>query len=381
MANKRDYYEVLGIPRSATSEEIKKAYRRLARTHHPDVNRHDEEAEERFKEINEAYEVLSDNQKRGVYDQFGHAGPSQGFGGRGGFDAGGGFGFGDIFDVFFGSGGFGTETGRERSVSQRGADLRADIELTLEEVATGVEKTVRVTRMETCETCHGSGAEAGTEPETCSTCRGTGQVRRQQSGFFGTSITVGACPHCHGEGHVIKNPCKSCGGEGRSRNTAKLEVKIPAGVDNENRVRLSGEGDAGYRGGTPGDLYVFPHIRPHQIFERRGNDVWCEVPVSFAQASLGATVEAPTLDGKEKLHLGEGTQTGEVYRLRDRGIPSLNGRGRGSVNVVIRVQTPTKLSHEERKLLEDFAKARGESLEAEPDKSFFEKVKDAFTGR
>lgn len=379
MANKRDYYEVLGVPRSAGADDIKKAYRRLARAHHPDVNRHDHQAEERFKEINEAYSVLSDPQKRGMYDRFGHAAPSGGFGAAD-FDFGRGFGFGDIFDVFFGSGNFGEAT-RERSVSQRGSDLRTDVELTLEEVATGVEKEVRVSRMETCETCLGGGAQPGAEPEVCGTCHGAGQVRRQQSSIFGTSITVGACPRCRGEGRVINNPCHACGGEGRVRSSAKLEVKIPAGVDNDNRVRLSGEGDAGIRGGPPGDLYVFTNVRQHPIFERRGNDIWCEQQVSFVQAALGATVEAPTLDGKEKLHLAEGAQTGEVYRLRDRGIPDVNGRGKGSLNVVIRVQTPTKLSGEERRLLEEFAKARGESLEAEPEKSFFEKVKDVFTGR
>ncbi|MDO8586642.1 MAG: molecular chaperone DnaJ [Armatimonadota bacterium] len=381
MASKRDYYEVLGVPRSATSDEVKKAYRRLARTHHPDVNRHDKAAEEKFKEINEAYEILSDPQKRGVYDRFGHSGPSGGFG-QADFDYGRGFGFGDIFDVFFGSGGFNTgEAARERPISQRGTDLRADVELTLEEVATGAEKTVRLSRMETCESCTGSGAAPGSQPETCSTCHGAGQVRRQQTGFFGTSITVGVCPRCHGEGRVIQNPCKECGGDGRVRSTAKIEVKVPAGVDSDNRVRLSGEGDAGIRGGPTGDLYVFPHVRQHPIFERRGNDIWCELSVSFAQASLGATVEASTLDGKEKLHLAEGTQSGEVYRLRDRGIPSVNGHGKGSLNVAIKVETPTKLSGEERKLLQQFADMRGENLDAEPEKSFFEKVKDAFSGR
>lgn len=381
MASKRDYYEVLGVPRSATSDEIKKAYRRMARTHHPDVNRHDQAAEERFKEINEAYETLSDTQKRSVYDRFGHSGPSRGFG-QADFDFGRGFGVGDIFDVFFGSGGFNPgETARERTVSQRGADLRADVELTLEEVAVGVERIVRLSRMETCESCGGSGAAAGSQPETCSTCHGSGQVRRQQTGFFGTSITVGACPRCHGEGRVIQNPCRECGGDGRVRSTAKIDAKIPAGVDSDNRVRLSGEGDAGTRGGPPGDLYVFPFIRKHPVFERRGDDIWCELSVSFAQAALGATVEAPTLDGKEKLHLAEGAQSGEVYRLRDRGIPNVNGRGKGSLNVVLNVKTPTKLSGEERKLLQEFADLRGDILDAEPEKSFFEKVKDAFGGR
>jgi molecular chaperone DnaJ len=374
----RDFSEVLGVSRDAGREEVQQAYRRLARQNHPDVNR-DPGAEERFKEINEAYEVLSDAQKRGAYDHYGHGGqPSGGFG-QG--DFGGGFGFGDIVDVFFGQGGMGGGATRERSVSQRGADLRADLELTLEEIATGVEKTVRVTRTETCEVCTGSGAEPGSQSETCTTCHGAGQVRRQQTGFFGTSVTVVACPRCHGEGRTIKTPCHACAGEGRVRNTAKLDVKIPAGVDNENRIRLSGEGDAGYRGGPPGDLYVFPHIKAHPIFERRANDLWCEISVTVVQAALGATVEAPTLESKEKLHLSEGTQSGEVYRLRERGIPSLNGRGRGSLNVVVKVQTPTKLSNQERKILEEFAEARGEKFDVESEKSFFEKVKDAFSGR
>jgi len=374
MASKRDYYEVLGVPRSATTEDIKKAYRRLARTHHPDVNRHDNEAEERFKEINEAYETLSDNQKRAMYDRFGHGGVSPG--GFGATD----FGFGDIFDAFFGSGGFG-ETVRERTVSERGADLRVDVELTLEEVVAGVEKTVRVSRMESCDACNGTGSEAGKRPDVCPTCHGSGQIRRQSSGFFGASISISVCPHCGGEGRVITAPCRECGGEGRVRKTAQLSVNIPAGVDDDNRIRLSGEGDAGIRGGSPGNLYVFPHVRKHPIFERRGNDIWLEAPVTLAQAALGATVEVPTLDGKEKLHLSEGAQSGEVYRLRDRGLPGLQGRGKGSLNVVIKVETPTHLSQEERKLLNEFAEMRGEKLEAEPDKSFFEKVKDTFSGR
>ena len=376
MASKPDYYETLGVPRSATTEDVKKAYRRLARTHHPDVNRHDEEAEDRFKAINEAYQVLSDNQKRAMYDRFGHAGLSPGGAGATDF----GFGFGDIFDAFFGGGGFGAGV-QERAVSQRGADLRVDVELTLEEVATGVEKSVRVSRMQSCDACKGSGSEGGNSPSECPTCRGSGQVRRQTSGFFGASISISPCQRCRGQGHIITSPCRECGGEGRFRGTAQLSVSIPAGVDDDNRIRLSGEGDAGVRGGAPGNIYVFPHIRNHPIFERRGNDIWLEARVTLAQAALGATIEVPTLDGKEKLHLPEGAQAGEVYRLRERGLPGLQGRGKGSLNVALRVETPARLSEEERKLLEKFAEMRGEKIEAEPDKSFFEKVKDAFGGR
>jgi molecular chaperone DnaJ len=383
MADKRDYYEVLGVSREAGADEIKKAYRRLARKHHPDVNPGNDEAEDQFKEINEAYEVLSDAQKREMYDRFGHAGVNNGAGAPGGpgdFGFGVDFGgFGDIFDMFFGGGARQGQGGRPGP--ERGSDLRYDVELTLEEVATGVEKKVRYSRWEACGTCHGSGAAEGSRPETCPTCRGTGQVRQQQQTFLGTQIRIIACPRCHGEGRIVTDPCKDCGGAGRMKKTVERTVKIPAGVDDGTRIRIGGEGEAGLRGGPTGDLYVFTHVRPHDRFERRGNDIWCEVPVTFAQAALGATIKVKTLFEDADLHIAEGTQNDEVYTLREMGIPDARGRGKGNLNVIIRVQTPTRLNDEERELLKQFAELRGESVEIREEKGFFERVKDAFGGR
>jgi molecular chaperone DnaJ len=387
MAQKRDYYEVLGVSQDATANDIKQAYRRLARQHHPDVNPGDSEAEERFKEIGEAYEVLSNPQKRAAYDQFGHAGVGAGGGGyEGGFDFSqgyGGGGLGDIFDMFFGSGGFGRQesTYERQPTAERGADLRYDLEMTLEEVATGLEKEIKVSRLETCELCDGSGAAPGSKPETCSVCHGAGQVRQQTQTFFGTSVRIGVCPRCHGEGKIISNPCGACGGQGRVRKASKKTVKIPAGVDNGTRIRMTGEGDAGVRGGPAGDLYIITFVREHEIFERRGNDIWAEVPVSFVQASLGATIEVPVLDGKDTISINDGTQTGDIYTLKGKGIPEIRGRGVGDEKVVIRVETPTHLNEEQKKLLEQFAKLRGEDVVPPKDKSIFERVKDVLGGR
>jgi molecular chaperone DnaJ len=382
MPDKRDYYEILGVSQSATADEIKKAYRRLARQHHPDVNPNDNEAEERFKEIAEAYEILSDQQKRAAYDRFGHAGINGGY--ENGVDFGAGFsgGFGDIFDMFFGSG-FGRQgaTYERRPTAERGADLRYDLELTLEEVAAGVEKNIRISRLEECETCGGSGAREGSEPETCSVCHGAGQVRQQTQTFFGTSIRVGVCPRCRGEGKVVSDPCSDCGGQGRLRKTRERTVEVPAGVDNGTRIRLTGEGDAGVRGGPAGDLYVITFVRQHDVFERRGDDIWCEVPVSFAQASLGATIEVPVLGGFDTLSINEGTQSGDVYTLKGKGIPEINGRGTGDEKIIIRVETPTKLNDEQRELLKQFADLRGEKLVPPKEKGLFERVKDVFGGR
>lgn len=383
MAEKRDYYEVLGIQRGASADEIKRAYRKLARKHHPDVNPGDHSAEDKFKELNEAYEVLSDSQKKDMYDRFGHSavngGGAPGAGDYGGFNVDFG-GFGDIFDMFFGGGG-GRAAAQDRTGPERGADLRYDLEMTLEEAAVGVEKKIRFAHFEICDVCHGSGAAEGSKPETCPTCHGAGQVRQQQQTFFGTQIRVTACPKCHGEGRIITNPCQTCNGQGRVRKTVERTVNIPAGVDNGSRIRIPREGDSGLRGGGPGDLYIVTHVRAHEIFERRGDDVWRELSVTFAQAALGAAVKVKTLVGEEVLNIAAGTQNGEVYSLKGKGMPDPRGRGQGDLNVIVIVQVPTKLKDEEKKLLRQFSEMRGEELVEHEEKGFFERVKDVLGGR
>lgn len=376
MASKRDYYEILGVARGASADEIKRAYRRLARKHHPDVNQQDTEAEARFKEINEAYEVLSDPQKKSAYDQFGHAGLN----GQGGYGVDMNFGgLGDIFDMFFGSG-FGGAATREHAGPQRGADLRYDLTLTLEEAATGVEKEIRINRFEVCDTCGGSGARPGTSSDVCSVCHGSGQLRQAVSGLFGQTVRIATCPRCRGEGRVITNPCEDCGGEGRRRRAVRKMVDVPAGVDTGMRMRLSGEGDVGMKGGPHGDLYIVTHVQEHPIFQRDGNDIYCRVTVTMVQAALGASVEVPVLGGKERLNLSEATQNGQAYTLRGRGIPDPNGRGKGDQHVIVEVETPDRLNDEQKRLLVQFAELRGEKLEVEEDKGFFERVKDALGG-
>ena len=371
MSSKRDYYEILGVPREASADDIKKAYRRLARQHHPDVNRHDKDSEERFKEINEAYETLSDPQKRQMYDQYGHLGMNGRYGGFG-FDGFGDIGgFGDIFDVFFGGG---ARTRGRRQAGEAGADLRLDIEISLEEAATGVEKPIKISRLQRCETCQGSGAQPGSSPEVCPQCRGTGQVRHSQQTILGSFSTVTTCPTCRGTGQVIRDPCKACAGHGRLRVASERKVQIPPGVENGSRIRLRGEGDAGARGGQPGDLYVFIYVKPHEVFDRRGDDILCEIPISFVQAALGDTVEVPMLDGREKLHIPEGTQAGTTFKFRGKGMPNINGGSRGDQHVVIRIVTPDKLTDDQKKLLLEFAKASGVELNPEHGKNFFEKL-------
>lgn len=370
------------MSRNATQNDIKKAFRNLAREHHPDVNAGDSESEDRFKEINEAYQILSDPQKKEVYDRYGHRGFEHGGGyGGGGFEGFGDFGgIGDIFDMFFGGAASGQAT-RGKSAAERGNDLRYDVELTLEEAAHGVSRKIRLSRLETCDTCSGSGAKPGSNPETCGTCHGSGQVRQQVQSFFGTQIRITACPRCHGEGRVIGSPCADCSGQGRVRRTIEKSVDIPAGVDNDMRVRLAGEGDAGRRGGPNGDLYLFTHIKQHEFFERREDDLWCEIAVGFATAALGTNIDVRTIDGKEQLHIAPGTQSGEVYTLKGKGMPDPNTGKFGNQNVVIKVQTPTKLNDEQRELLKKFAELRGEEIREMHDKSFFERVKDAFAGQ
>ncbi len=342
----RDYYELLEVSRNANDVEIKKAYRKLAMKYHPDRNPDDSSAEEKFKEIQKAYNILSDKQKRAAYDQFGHAGVDPSMGGQGGFGAGfGGFGdvFEDIFENIF-SGGRGA--GRQ-SRGQRGADLQFNVQLTLEEAALGKEVEITVPRHGSCTTCEGSGAKKGTQPKTCETCNGMGQVRIQQ-GFFSIQQT---CPSCHGEGKIISDPCPSCHGHGRIRESKKLTVKIPAGVDNGDRVRLSGEGEAGVHGGGSGDLYVQINVKKHTIFERHENDLHCEVPISFITAALGGSIEVPTLEGRVTLKIPAETQTGKVFRLRSKGMKSVRGYAQGDLLCKVVVETPVNLSREQKELL------------------------------
>ena len=366
MANgdKRDYYEVLGIHRNASDTEIKKAYRKLAIQYHPDKNPGDKEAEEKFKELSEAYAVLSDPQKRAQYDQFGHAGLGGGGFSSGGFGFGAGSPFGDIFGDIFG----GT---RQRGRGRRGDDLRYDMDLSFEEAAFGVEKEIQVPYAKRCDTCGGSGAKPGTETKTCPACRGTGQVRFQQ-GFFSVSKT---CSQCSGEGRVVDHPCPACRGAGSLRDKKALSVKIPPGVETGNRLKLSGEGGQGTKGGANGDLYVYISVREHPIFRREGNDVLCELPVSFTQAALGCEMDIPTLDGTVSMKIPEGTQSGRIFKFRGKGVPVLQGYGRGDQLVIVRVETPTNLNKKQRELLEEFARLGGEDVHPLR-KNFFDKVKD-----
>jgi molecular chaperone DnaJ len=371
---KRDYYEVLGVERTAGEEEIKKAYRRLAVQFHPDRNPGDKQAEEKFKEINEAYQVLSDPEKRSQYDRFGHAafqGP-QGAGGFGGFDFSQGFEevFSDIFGDFFGTG-----RGRSRSRGRRGEDLRYDLEVEFEEAARGTEKIIKFQRLASCDGCNGTRARGGTEGvRTCPNCRGTGQIRTQQ-GFFSISTT---CGQCRGEGIMIADPCTKCQGQGRIRKPVSLSVRIPPGVDNGSRLKLRSEGEAGLATGAPGDLYVVVHVKEHPLFVRQDNDVVIEVPVSFPQAALGADLEVPTLDGKIKLKLPAGTQSGKIFRLKGKGFADLHGYGRGDQLVRIAVETPRRLTARQRELLEEFAKASGQDVNHPMSKGFVDKLKEMF---
>jgi molecular chaperone DnaJ len=373
--SKRDYYEVLGVSRDTNQDEIKKAYKKMAKKYHPDLNPDSKTAEEKFKEINEAYEVLSDPEKKARYDQFGHAGANGGFEGFGGNDF---SGFGDIFDMFFGGGFGGTGAGGRRHAAEKGADLRLDLSIAFEEAAFGIEKDVEIPRMESCDICQGSGAEPGTEPKTCPVCGGSGKVKSTQSTPFGQFQTVRTCHRCQGMGTIIEKVCKHCRGSGKVRKVRKIHVKIPAGVDNGSRLRVANEGEAGNQGGPPGDLYVYINVKPHKSFIRENDDVICELRISFTQAALGAEVEVPTLDGNVKLTIPEGTQTGTSFRLRGRGIPKLRGYGRGDHHVKVKVVTPTKLSEEQKELLREFDAKGTNEQSSDKGKGFFNKVKDAF---
>ena len=373
---KRDYYEVLGVQKGATDAEIKKAYRKMAKENHPDLHPGDKDAEARFKEINEAYEVLSDSEKKARYDQFGFAGvdPSYGGGGYGGgFD--GSFDFGDLGDIFgsFFGGGFGGG-GRARSGPQRGESLRTRLTITFEEAAFGCEKEVSIDRVEQCETCKGTGAAPGTSPETCSNCGGSGTVQQRRQTPMGVFATTGPCPRCGGTGKIIASPCKDCGGSGQVRRRKTLKVTIPAGIDNGQIISLRGQGSAGKNGGPAGDLQIVITVQPHQLFRRDGADVYCNAPITFTQAVLGGEMEIPTIDGKVKYDIPEGTQTGSTFRLKGKGIPNVNGRGRGDQFVTVYIETPRNLNREQKEALKKFSSTLKEN-NYEERKSFFKKFK------
>ncbi len=377
MANKRDYYEVLGVNKSATDDELKKAYRKLAKQYHPDANPNNkEEAEKRFKELNEAYEVLSDPKKRRMYDQFGTADP-QGFGGAGGpfggqggyysytgsgFDGFGDFGdLGDIFSSFFTGGFGGRQSSRRQSGPKKGADLNLRLDITFEEAYLGVDKDIIITRNETCQNCHGTGAKPGTKPMKCPTCQGTGQIKQVQNTILGQVQTTRTCSECHGTGEVIKEPCENCRGKGTVRKQPRIKVHIPAGIDDNQTVALRGEGDPGEKGGSNGDLYITVGIKKHSFFTRKGNTVLCDIPITITQATLGAELEIPMVDGsKEKYRIPEATQTGTKFTIRNKGFKNVNSSIQGDYVFTVIVQTPKKLTKEQRNLLTQLAQTMNE---------------------
>ena len=376
--NKRDYYEVLGVQKGASEEEIKKAYKKMARKYHPDLNPGDKDAEEKFKEVNEAYEVLSDSEKKARYDQFGFAGVDPNFGaGGGGYGGGAGFDFGDLGDIFgsfFGGGFGGGQTRRNPNAPQRGESIRMNLTISFEEAAFGCEKELELDRYESCETCHGSGAAPGTSPETCPDCGGSGVIQTRRQTPMGVFASTAPCSRCGGRGKIIKEPCKDCRGSGVVRRSRKIQASVPAGIDNGQTISIRGQGHAGKNGGPAGDLLVTITVRPHELFRREGTSVLCEAPITFPQAVLGAELEIPTIDGKVKYDIPEGTQSGTTFRLKGKGIPALNGRGRGDQYVTVYIETPRNLNREQKEALKKFAEAVGEN-NYEERKSFFRKFK------
>ena len=372
---KRDYYEVLGVSKDASEAEIKRAYKKLARHYHPDMNPGDKEAEEKFKEINEANEVLSDPDKKARYDQFGFAGVDPNYAGGGGF-GGGGFDFGDLGDIFgsFFGGGFGGGGQQRRNGPQRGESIRMSVSLSFTEAAFGCEKEVTLERSEECPTCGGNGCAKGTTPEVCPDCHGTGSVQVRRQTPMGVFASTSPCSKCHGTGKIIHQPCEDCHGSGRVRKRRTVKVSIPAGIDNGQTISLRGQGHAGKNGGPNGDLLITVMVKPHELFRREGTSVFCEAPITFSQAVLGGELEIPTIDGKVKYDIPEGTQTGTVFRLKGKGIPVLNGRSRGDQFVTVTIETPRNLNHQQKEALKKFSESLGEN-NYEKRKSFFKKSK------
>ncbi|WP_102691279.1 molecular chaperone DnaJ [Rummeliibacillus pycnus] len=372
---KRDYYEVLGIQKNASKDEIKKAYRKLSKQYHPDLNK-EPGAEEKFKEIAEAYEVLSDDQKRARYDQFGHQDPNQGFGGFGGFGGAEGFGgFEDIFSSFFGGG----RTRRDPNAPRKGDDLQYRMTISFEEAVFGKEKEIEIPREETCDTCHGTGAKPGTSKETCSYCNGSGQTSETVNTPFGQMVNRRTCSHCQGTGQIIKEKCSTCHGAGTIKRRKKIKVNIPAGVDDGQQLRLSGQGEAGVNGGPAGDLYIVFHVRASDKFERDGDDIYLELPITFPQAALGDEIEVPTIHGKVKMKIPAGTQSGDRFRLKGKGVKNVHGYGNGDQHVIVQIITPKKLTEKQKELLREFASISGDIPE-EQSSSLIDKIKKKFKG-
>ncbi|WP_146551272.1 molecular chaperone DnaJ [Rummeliibacillus sp. SL167] len=373
---KRDYYEVLGLEKTASKDEIKKAYRKLSKKYHPDLNK-EPGAEEKFKEIAEAYEVLSDDQKRARYDQFGHQDPNQGFGGFSGFGSTEGFGgFEDIFSSFFGGG---SRTRRDPNAPRKGDDLQYRMTISFEEAVFGKEKEIEIPREETCDTCHGTGAKPGTSKETCPYCNGTGQISETVNTPFGQIVNRRTCSHCQGTGQIIKEKCSTCHGSGTVKKRKKIKVNIPAGVDDGQQLRVSGQGEAGVNGGPAGDLYIVFHVRASDKFERDGDDIYLELPITFAQAALGDEIEVPTIHGKVKMKIPAGTQSGDRFRLKDKGVKNVHGYGNGDQHVIVKIKTPKKLTEKQKELLREFASISGD-IPDEQSSSLIDKLKKKFKG-
>lgn len=378
MPDKRDYYEVLGLSKGASDDEIKKAYRKMAKEYHPDLNPDNKEAETKFKEVNEAYEILSDPQKKSRYDQYGHSGVDPSYGGGGAYSSAGFGDLGDIFESFFGGGfGFGGSTRtRNPNAPIKGSDIRTTIPLDFMEAVKGCKKTITINHLENCASCGGSGAQKGTSPETCSNCGGTGQVKDTQRTPFGMVQTAKACPRCGGKGTIIREPCKDCSGKGRVRKSKTLEVSIPAGIDDGQSFVLRGEGDQGLNNGPAGDCVVTVSVRPDPLFDRDGFDIWCDIPLTYAQLTLGDEITVPTVDGKVSYTVPEGTQPGTVFRLRNKGVPYVNGRGRGEQYVRINLEVPKNLTFKQKEALRAFDSQMSDK-HYEKRKSFFDRIKEA----